>query len=117
MKNDQKNQGQDTNSKNNQRDQQQGGNKQGQSGAGDSSAKANQSSSSQNSNISVGNDGKIGKAHDQWNSNDKTNQQYDKKNTGFQPNDRQSGDRTDSDIDLLDTDKKTPQMQGNKDKR
>jgi hypothetical protein len=121
MKNEQTNnqtgkQGQNVkNDASNQNDKsQQGGNK----GSSPSTGKTDQSSS-QKSNISVDNEGKIGKAHDQWNNgnqNDKNQQKNDQHQT------RSDNTVTEPEIDspIYDpekTEKKIPQMENNKNKK
>ena len=119
MKNEQTNnqtgkQGQDVkNAGNNQTDenQQQGQNKP----AGSTTGKTDQSSA-QKSNITVDNEGKIGKAHDQWNNGNQNNNRNE--------NNQAKSDKTvtepeiDSPIyDPEKTEKKIPQMENNKNKK
>jgi hypothetical protein len=90
----------------------------------DTTSKKNQSSSSsQNSNISVDNDGKIGKAHDQWGK-----EQKDQRQNGNDQNQRNKNSQASSDkqvtkpeidtpvYDPEKTEKKIPQMNENKKK-
>lgn len=110
-------------------DQQQGNNKQQPAAGNSTSTKDPSSPSVQKSNISVNNDGKIGKAHDQW-GNDQQNNQLEGSNDKSQKNNgnqHQSGvknnkTQTEPGIDApIDdpekTEKKIPQMQDNKHKK
>jgi hypothetical protein len=137
MKNEQSNpkseQDQTKNTGNNsQRDssQQQGGSRQPHSSGGSDTANKSNGPSSQNSNISVGNDGKIGKAQDQWKTGQSGNdQQYDQNQRGNdqgqrgnsnQQNTQMKADRSVSEPEIdnpAKPDQKIPQTQGNKDKR
>ncbi|MEP6747255.1 MAG: hypothetical protein ABJB86_06000 [Bacteroidota bacterium] len=123
MKNEQNNQNgrQDQSTKNAATDQSGTGqdiNKQPSSSAGNTDQRNPSSSSSQHSNISVGNDGKIGKAHDQWGNNNKTNDQNQQGNNQTKSNETATGPEIDSPVyDTEKTEKKIPPMQGNKDKK
>jgi len=85
-----------------------------------SSTGNNQSSSPQKSNISVDNDGKIGKAHDQWNNNNQNDQNQkdqQQKNTGNKLKSDKTVTEPKIDSPIYDpekTEKKIPQMESNK---
>lgn len=77
------------------------------------------SQGNEKSNISVNNDGKIGKAHDQWNNGNQANQQYDQEGQskgGTQQGNMQGNNTTGNagSQNAGKTDKKMPASESNK---
>ncbi len=81
-------------------------------------SKTNQSTQGQgNGNIAVDNDGKIGKAH-QWDNDNNNRNENNKKNEQVRSDKTNTAPEIDAPIyDPEKTEKKIPQMQGNKDKK
>jgi hypothetical protein len=85
--------------------------------------KTGSQSSAEKSNISVDNEGRIGKAHDQWNNSSNKRNEQDQKNRQEQPGDTQQGPQTKSDKTVTEpeidapiydpekTEKKIPRME------
>jgi hypothetical protein len=96
----------------NQRDQSQ------QQQKGDMSQKNQSSPGKDNSNITVGNDGKIGKAHDQWNKDSNKGDKDIQRDNQVKSNKTVTEPEIDAPIyDPEKTEKKIPQMEGNKEKK
>jgi hypothetical protein len=85
---------------------------------GDMSQKNQSSPGKDNSNITVGNDGKIGKAHDQWNKDSNKGDKDIQRDNQVKSNKTVTEPEIDAPIsDPEKTEKKIPQMDGNKEKK